>query len=164
MDVSTSPKLSRGDQCRKIARLKSDRKRQAAFRAIAQLADATPGHPITQAAVARRAEVSTVFIRSHPAVVQAIDEAEKARTAGLVRVDPDTTARDVLLGSLRRRIDALARELDAKNATIRQKQREIDALYGTLAAKSTLADPDLRRLYQEALARARMLEGDDVPG
>ncbi len=164
MDVSTSPKLSRGDQCRKIARLKSDRKRQSAFRAIAQLADAPPGHPITQAAVARRAEVSTVFIRSHPDVVQAIDEAEKARTAGLVRVDPDTTARDVLLGSLRRRINALARELDAKNATIRQKQREIDALYGKLAAKSTLADPDLRRLYQEALARARMLEGDGVPG
>jgi hypothetical protein len=105
-----------------------------------------------------------VFIRSHPDVVQAIDEAEKARTAGLVRVDPDTTARDVLLGSLRRRIDALARELDAKNATIRQKQREIDALYGKLAAKSTLADPDLRQLYQEALARARMLEGDGVPG
>jgi len=163
MDVSTSPKLSRGDQCRKIACLKSDRKRQAAFRAIAQLADATPGHPITQAAVARRAGVSTVFIRSHPDVVQAIEEAEKARTAGLVPVDPDTTARDVILGSLRRRIDALAQELDAKNAIIRQKQREIDTLYGKLAAKSTLADPDLRRLYQEALARVRVLEGDDGP-
>ncbi len=146
MDVSTSPKLSRGDQCRKIARLKSDRKRQAAFRAIAQLADATPGRPITQAAVARRAGVSTVFIRSHPDVIQAIDEAEKARTAGLVPVDPDTTARDVLLGSLRRRIDVLSREVDAKNAIIRQKQREIDVLYGKLAARSPLADPDRRPL------------------
>jgi hypothetical protein len=87
-----------------------------------------------------------VFIRSHPDVIQAIDEAEKARTAGLVPVDPDTTARDVLLGSLRRRIDALSREVDAKNATIRQKQREIDALYGKLAARSTRADPDRRPL------------------
>lgn len=104
-----------------------------------------------------------MFIRSHPDVIQAINEAEKARTVGLVPVDPDTTARDVLLGSLRRRIDVLSRELDAKNAIIRQKQREIDALYGKLAARSTLADPDLRQLYEEALARARMLEGDDVP-
>ena len=120
------------------------------------------GRPITQAAVARRAGVSTVFLRSHDDLLQAIAEAERTRPAGLAGVDPDARALDTIIASLRRRVDALKEEVETKNAIIRQKQREIDQLYGKLAAKSTLADSELRQLYQGAMERVRKLEGDGL--
>ena len=82
-DVSTSAKLSRSDQLRQIARQKSESKRHATFQAIRDLADPQigRGRPITQAAVAKRAGVSTVFLRSHDDLLQAINDADKARPA-----------------------------------------------------------------------------------
>jgi hypothetical protein len=40
-----------------------------------------------------------------------------------------------------------------KDAELRQKQREIDQLYGKLAAGSQLADPELRSTLAAALKR-----------
>jgi len=164
MAASTSQGRARSDRLRRIAREKSERKRRAAFEAIHDLADPVigRGRPITQAAVARRAGVSTVFLRSHDDLLQAIAEAERVRPAGLAGVDPDARARDTIIASLRRRVAALKEEVETKNAIIRQKQCEIDQLYGKLAAKSTLADPDLRQLYQGAMERVRKLEGDGL--
>ncbi len=75
-------------------------------------------------------------------------------------MDPDARARDTIIASLRRRVAAFKEEIETKNAIIRQKQREIDQLYGNLAAKSTLADPELRQLYQGAMEWVRRVEGD----
>jgi len=41
----------------------------------------------------------------------------------------------------------------ARDAELREKQRELDRLYGKLAAASPLTDPDLRHALTEALER-----------
>jgi len=48
--------------------------------------------------------------------------------------------------------------LGKKDAEIRQKQREIDQLYGKLAAGSVLTDPELRSLLADALERLASME------
>ncbi len=48
--------------------------------------------------------------------------------------------------------------LGKKDAELRQKQREIDRLYGKLAAGSVLTDPELRAALVEAFARIVVLE------
>jgi hypothetical protein len=40
-----------------------------------------------------------------------------------------------------------------KDAELRQKQREIDQLYGKLAAGSKLSEPELSQKLQEVLSR-----------
>src|SRR5260370_22823965 len=64
MGASTTPKHTRSEQCRKNAQAKSERKRQVAFAAIRDLQQ--ENHPVTRSAVAKRAGVSVVFLRSHP--------------------------------------------------------------------------------------------------
>ena len=59
MDASTTAKLTRSEQCRKNAQAKSEQKCQATFAAIRELQQEK--HPVTRAAVARRAGVSVVF-------------------------------------------------------------------------------------------------------
>ena len=63
MDVSTTAKRTRTEQCQHNAQVKSEQKRQTTFAAIRELQQEK--HPVTKAAVARRAGVSVVFLRSH---------------------------------------------------------------------------------------------------
>jgi hypothetical protein len=46
----------------------------------------------------------------------------------------------------------------AKEAELREKQRELDRLYGKLAAASPLTDPKLRQALTEAQERLRQAE------
>jgi hypothetical protein len=83
--------------------------------------------------VARRAGVSVVFLRNHPDLLQAIEEAEQQH-----RLAPPesaaSSAKDQVIAALRRRLEELKQTVVAKDDELRLKQREIDVLYGKLAA------------------------------
>jgi hypothetical protein len=155
MDVSTTAKRTRTEQCQRNAQAKSEQKRRTAFDAVTLLQ--REGKPVTKAAVAKRAGVSVVFLRAHPDLVQAIEEAEKRRLHTPTTPSPDRT-KDQVIAALRRRLDEMKQALGKKDAELRQKQREIDRLYGKLAAGSELADPELRAALVEAFARIVVLE------
>ncbi len=155
MGASTTAKHTRSEQCRKNARAKSEQKRQVAFVAIRDLQHER--HPVTRSAVARRAGVSVVFLRSHPDLLQAIEEAEQRH-----RLTPPESAadkgKDQVIAALRRRLDELKQTVAMKDAELRQKQREIDLLYGKLAAGHSLAEPEMSQKLQEVLARLAQSE------
>ncbi len=160
MGASTTAKQTRSEQCRKNAQAKSQQKRQAAFAAIRELQQEK--HPVTRSAVARRAGVSVVFLRNHPDLLQALEEAEQRHRL----VPPESTAgkaKDQVIAALRRRLDEQKQALAAKDAELRQKQHEIDRLYGKLAANSILTDADLRQQLQSALMRLALAE-EQSPG
>ncbi|WP_201391435.1 DUF6262 family protein [Ktedonobacter sp. SOSP1-85] len=119
------------EQCRKNAQAKSQQKRQTALAAIQALQQEK--HPVTRSAVARRAGVSVVFLRNHPDLLQAIEEAEQRH-----RLAPPesaaSSAKDQVIAALRRRLEELKQTVAAKDEELRLKQREIDVLYGKLAA------------------------------
>jgi len=150
MDASTTARHTRIEQCRRNAQAKSEQKRQAALVAIQELK--LEKHPITRSAVARRAGVSVVFLRSHQDLLQAIEEAEQRR-----RLTPSESgsdkAKDQVIAALRRRLDEMKQQLAAKDQQLRGKQREIDRLYGKLAAASPISDTELRSALAEALVR-----------
>ena len=150
MDASTTARHTRSEQCRRNAQAKSEQKRQAALVAIQELK--LEKHPITRSAVARRAGVSVVFLRSHQDLIQAIEEAEQRR-----RLTPSESgsdkAKDQVIAALRRRLDEMKQQLAAKDQQLRGKQREIDRLYGKLAAASPITDTELRSALAEALDR-----------
>ncbi len=150
MDESTTAKQTRTEQCRSNAQAKSERKRQTAFAALALLQQ--EGKSVTKSAVAARAGVSIVFLRSHPDLVQAIEEAEQRRLHDPALPSPDRT-KDQVIAALRRRLDEMKQALGKKDVEIHQKQREIDRLYGKLAAGSQLAEPELRAALVTALER-----------
>ncbi len=156
MDASTTAKLSRVEQCRKNARAKSEQKRQAAFDALATLQQEK--RPITKAAVARRAGVSIVFLRGHADLLHAIEDGAKVLPTSPATGSSSDQAKDQVIAALRRRLDDLKQALAAKDAELRQKQREIDRLYGKLAATSPLTEEELRRRYQELLQRVAIME------
>lgn len=147
MVASTTPTSLRVEQCRKNAHDKSERKRQAAFEALATLQ--REKQPITKALVARRAGVSVVFLRSHPDLLQAIGEAERKHPLAASHPTPNETAKDQVIAALRRRLDEMKHQLAAKDAIIRQKQQEIDRLYGKLAAGSQLGNALLQQKLPE---------------
>src|SRR5260221_11882021 len=151
MDVSTTAKLTRIEQCQANATKRSEQKRQATLTALAQLK--LEKRTITKAAVARQAGVSLVFLRSHPDLVQAIEEVARARSALVSSVSPGSLASDQVIGALRRRLDEMKQQLTAKDRELRGKQREIDLLYGKLAAASPLTDAELRSAFASALNR-----------
>ena len=130
MDVSTTAKRSRAEQCALNSQTRSQQKRQAAFAALAALR--AEGRSITKAAVARRAKVSLPFIRAHVDLVQAIEAVEQAAEPALAAQDD---AKDQIIAALRRRLDEVKKELSAKDVLLREKQREIDQLYGKLASR-----------------------------
>jgi hypothetical protein len=132
MDTSTTLKRSRAEQCKINAHTKSEKKRQAAFDALS--AFQRERRPITKAAVARRAGVSVVFLRKHPDLVQAIEDAERTRP-----VSPPINTDD---GAAKDQVIAAKHQLAAKDLELRQKQREIDRLHGKLAAASPLTARD----------------------
>lgn len=155
MGVSTTTKQTRVEQCRKNAQAKSEQKRQATLAAIQELK--LENHPVTRSAVARRAGVSVVFLRSHPDLLQAISEAEQRHRL----VPPESAtdqAKNQVIAALRRRLDEMKQQLMAKDQQLRGKQREIDLLYGKLAAASSLTDAELRRALADALDRLTLEE------
>lgn len=151
MDASTTAKRTRTEQCKINAQARSAKKRQAAFDALACLQ--LEGRAITKAAVARRAGASVVFLRRHPDLVQAIEEAEHALLTAPPKVSRVDKAKDQVIAALRRRLDEMKQTIAARDAELREKQRELDRLYGKLAAASPLTDPELRRALTEALER-----------
>ncbi len=156
MDVSTTAKLTRIEQCQANAKKRSEQKRQATLSALAQLQ--REKRTITKAAVARQAGVSLVFLRSHPDLVQAVEGAARARSALVSSVSPGSSASDQVIGALRRRLDEMKQQLAAKDRELRGKQREIDRLYGKLAAASPLTDAELRSAFASALKRLAQQE------
>ncbi len=159
MDGSTTAKLTRVEQCQANAKKRSEQKRQATLLALAQLQ--REKRTITKAAVARQAGVSLVFLRSHPDLVQAIEEAARACSAQVSSSLPGSSASDQVIGALRRRLDEMKQQLVAKDQDLRRKQHEIDLLYGKLAAASPLTDADLRTAFASALER--LMQHDAYP-
>jgi Family of unknown function (DUF6262) len=155
MDVSTTAKYTRSEQCRKNAQAKSEQKRQATLTAIRELQQEK--HPVTRSAVARRAGVSVVFLRSHPDLLQAVEEAEHQHRLA-PSVSAGDLAKDQVIAALRRRLDEMKQQNASKDQELRGKQREIDRLYGKLAAASPLTDTELRRALADALDRLTLEE------
>jgi hypothetical protein len=102
-----------------------------------------------------------VFLRSHPDLLQSIEEAEQRYRLAPLESGADK-AKDQIIAALRRRLDEQKQELAAKNQELRGKQREIDRLYGKLAAGSTLSDTELRNLLTSALER--LTQQEMLPG
>jgi len=150
MGVSTTTKQTRTEQCRKKAQAKSEQKRQATLSAIQSLK--LEKLPVTRAAVARRAGVSAVFLRSHSDLLQAIEKAGQQYRLAPPESAVDRT-KDQVIAALRRRLDEMKLAIVAKDRELREKQREIDRLYGKLAATSSLTDAELRRTLTDALGR-----------
>lgn len=151
MDGSTTAKLTRIEQCQANAKKRSEQKRQATLLAVAQLQ--REKRTVTKAAVARQAGVSLVFLRSHPDLVQAIEEAARTRAITASPALPGSSAKDQVIAALRRRLDEMKQQLAAKDRELREKQRSIDQLYGKLAAASPLTDTEMRRTLTDALDR-----------
>ncbi len=150
MDASTTAKQTRSEQCRKNARAKSEQKCQATLNAIQDLQQEQ--RPVTRTTVARRAGVSGVFLRSHPDLLQAIEEREQCYRL----TSPESAAekaKDQVIAALRRRLDEMKQQLAAKGQELREKQQEVDRLYGKLAAASPLTDAEMQRALAEALVR-----------
>jgi hypothetical protein len=156
MGASTTAKRTRTEQCKINAQARSEKKRQAAFDALSLLK--LEHRTITKAAVARRAGVSVVFLRNHPDLVWAIEDAERSLLTSPPPVASADKAKDQVIAALRRRLDEMKQAIAAKDAELREKQRELDRLYGKLAAASPLTDPELRRALIEAQGRLRQAE------
>ena len=155
MDASTTPHSRRVEQCKQNAQAKSAQKRQATFEAIARLRRA--GEPVTRAAVAREAAVSVVFLRHHPDLLQAIAAAQGEPAQKPQRAAAQAATEQVL-AAYRRRMDEMKRQLAAKDVQLHQKQRELDRLYGKLAAGSRLTQAELSQALSDALQRVATLE------
>ncbi len=149
MDASTTVKWTRVQQCKVNAKTKSDKKRQAAFEALFALR--RENRPVTKAAVARRAGVSVVFLRAHSDLVQAIEEAENALHNSPLPIASLDKAKDQVISALRRRLEEMKQQLVDRDKELRQKQREIDRLYGKLAVASPLTDTEVRVALMNAL-------------
>ena len=156
MDASTTAKRTRTEQCKINAKAKSEKKCQATFDALARLQ--LEQRAITKAAVARRAGVSVVFLRNHPDLAQAIEDAERSLLTSPLPVARADKAKDQVIAALRRRLDEMKQMMAAKDAELREKQRDLDRLYGKLATASPLTDPELRRALTEAQERLRQAE------
>jgi hypothetical protein len=115
MDASTTAKHTRSEQCRKNAQTKSEQKRQATFAAIRDLQHEK--HPVTRSAVARRAGISVVFLRSHLDLLQAMEEAGQQ-----YRLTPPESAgdktKDQVIAALRRRLDEMKQQLATKDQAL----------------------------------------------
>jgi hypothetical protein len=155
MDASTTAKRTRTEQCKINAQARSEKKRQAASAAIRELEQES--RPVTRSAVARRAGVSVVFLRSHADLLQTIEEAEQRCRLTPLESAADKT-KDQVIAALRRRLDDMKQQLGAKDRELRGKQREIDRLYGKLAISSSLTDVELRNAFADALNRLAQQE------
>lgn len=98
--------------------------------------------------------MSVVFLRSHPDLLQALEEAEQRHRLTPPENSADK-AKDQVIAALRRRLDEMKQTVATKDAELRQKQREIDRLYGKLAVGSPLADSEIQQMPQDALQRLK---------
>jgi hypothetical protein len=80
--------------------------------------------------------VSLVFLRSHPDLLQRIDEADAGRRVVPPALTPGEGATGQVIAALRRRLEGQKQQLAAKDAVIREQQREIERLYGKLASSA----------------------------
>lgn len=108
--------------------------------------------------MAKQAGVSVVFLHSHPDLLQALEEAELQHRMMPPESSSDK-AKDQVVAALRRRLDEMKQQLAAKDQELREKQREIDRLYGKLAASSPITDAELRSAFASALDRLAQQEG-----
>lgn len=138
------------------AQIKSERKRQAVLDAIVDLQ--AQGIPITKAAVLKQANVSYPFLAKHADLGQAIAEAEQAGWETRLAQASASRGKDVAISALQRQVERLKQQVQEKEAEIRCRQREIDQLYGKLASRSELTDPQLRAKLAEALQRLQAHE------
>lgn len=97
------------------------------------------------------------FLQIHADLAQAIEEAIHARVVSPPSGAGDSPAKDQVIGALRRRMDEMKQLLAAKDQQLRGKQREIDLLYGKLAAASPLVDTEVQHLLKDALDRLARL-------
>jgi hypothetical protein len=58
-----------------------------------------------------------------------------------------------VIAALRRRLEEMKQQNASKDQELHGKQREIDRLYGKLAAASPLTDAEMRRAFAETLDR-----------
>jgi hypothetical protein len=107
--------------------------------------------------VAREAAVSVVFLRHHPDLVHAI-AASQGEPAQKPQRAAAQAATEQVLAAYRRRMDEMKRQLAAKDVQLHQKQRELDRLYGKLAAASRLTQAELSQALSDALQRIATLE------
>ena len=103
-----------------------------------------------------------VFLRNHPDLVQAIEDAERSLLTSPPPVARTDKAKDQVIAALRRRLDEMKQTIAAKDAELREKQRELDRLYGKLAAGSSFTDAELRQQLQDALKSLAMAEDQQV--
>ena len=66
--------------------------------------------------------MSLVFLRSHPDLVQAIEEAQRTLSASTPSDFPLEQAKDQIIAALRRRLDDLKQQLAIKDAQLRERQ------------------------------------------
>jgi hypothetical protein len=101
--------------------------------------------------------VSVVFLRSHPDLLQALEVAEQRHRLSPC-VGAEDLAKDQAIAALRRCLDEMKQQNASKDQELRGKQREIDLLYGKLAAASHLTDAELRTTLASALERLTQQE------
>ncbi len=101
--------------------------------------------------------MSVVFLRSHLDQLQALEEAEQQHQLAS-SVGAADKAKDQVIAALRRRLDKMKQQNASKDLELRGKQREIDLLYGKLAAASPLTNAELRTALVSALERLTQQE------
>jgi|GEM_PF-3323360 len=167
MDASTTPQLSKEERCRQNAMNKSEAKRKAFLEALAFLVK--EGKPLVKAQVCRRAGVTPPFVGKHPDLQQALEDAQKKHLTSKNVADAASSAdkgKDRTIEALKRQLDAKQAVTNAKEAALRDKNRTISVLLGKLAANSPLSDTDLHKHLlvqtqraERAEARVKDLEG-----
>lgn len=167
MDASTTPHLSKEERCRQNAVSKSEAKRKAFLEALALMLK--EGKPLVKAQVCRRAGVTPPFVGKHSDLQQALEDAQKKHLTSKNVADTASSSgkgKDRTIEALKRQLDAKQAVINAKEAALREKNHTISVLLGKLAANSPLSDTDLHKHLiaqtqraERAEARVKDLEG-----
>ncbi len=94
-----------------------------------------------------------MFLRKHPDLLQAIEDAKQAQPALQFPTSLTEQAEDQVIAALRQQLEDMQHQLAVKEGALQEKQRECDRLYGKLAAASPLTDAELRRALTDVLER-----------
>lgn len=159
VDGSTTPKLSKEERCRENAKSKSEAKRKAFLEAL--VLTVKEGKPLVKAQVCRRAGVTPPFLRKHADLQQALEDAHKERLTSKDAVETAASAdkgKDRVIEALKRQLDAKQAVINAKERVLVRKDRTIRVLLGKLAANSPLSDSDLYKQLAAQTQRAERAE------
>jgi hypothetical protein len=159
MGASTTPKLSKEERCRENARSKSEAKRKAFLEALTQMVK--EGKPLVKVRVCQRAGVTPPFVGKHPDLQQALEDAQRKRLTSQETVEAASSAdrgKDRMVEALKRQLDAKQAVINAKEAALREKDRTISVLLGKLAANRLLSDDDLHKQLVAQTQRAERSE------